>query len=296
MPTVSAKKLEKENNAFGLSSSRLTHTRARVGADTPFQNASPLALPARQTTCVWIRPPHPRCRPSTSERISASNISGKRSRSRCLLLAHLPGQMDLLREGHGSIIVRDLTRGRAVGARERDPVVDVEDAVGPARAEDVAGRRHGVDLGVHLAGRPLATAADAGARGCGRRGILAEVVGTVEGAQDARFELRVAVVRAVYHGELESSGVLEVQVQLAVARLGGRVVAGPNVGLETVKAKRDDLSQREGRKKTAPMSAAGLRSPKLSRGKGWHVLRSCRPRYSSTRCPEGIRFRRTRRS
>jgi hypothetical protein len=51
------------------------------------------------------------------------------------------------------------------------------------------------------------------------------------------------VVRAVDDGELEAARVLEVQVQLAVLGLVGRVVAGSDVGLETVETEGDDLAR-----------------------------------------------------
>jgi hypothetical protein len=50
------------------------------------------------------------------------------------------------------------------------------------------------------------------------------------------------VVRAVHNGELEAARVLEVQVELAVLGLLGRVVAGSDVGLELVEAEGDDLA------------------------------------------------------
>lgn len=158
-----------------------------------------------------------------------------------LFLAGLPGQVDLLGEGDGGIVVGELADGAAVGAGEGDAVVDVEDAVGAAGGVDVAGGRDGVGLGVDLALGPDAASADGGLGGGRVAGRLAEVVGRVEGARHARVELGVAVVRAVDDGELEAAGVLEVQVELAVLGLLGRVVAGSDVSLEAVEAECDDL-------------------------------------------------------
>jgi hypothetical protein len=158
-----------------------------------------------------------------------------------LVLAGLPGEVDLLGEGDGGVIISDLAEGGGVGAGEGDAVVDVEDAVGATGRVDVARGRDGVGLGVDLAVGPDAAARDGGlGRGGGGR-ALAEVVGAIEGARDARVQLRVAVVGAVDHGELEPTRVLEVQVELAVLGLLGRVVAGADVGLELVEAKGDDL-------------------------------------------------------
>ena len=160
-----------------------------------------------------------------------------------LFLACLPGEVDLLSEGDGGIVVGELANGGAVGAGEGDTVVDVEDAVGAARGVDVAGGGDGVGLGVDLALGPDAASADGGLGRGGVAGRLAEVVGRVEGAGHAALELSVAVVRAVDDGELEAAGVLEVQVELAVLGLLGRVVAGSDVGLEAVEAEGNDLAE-----------------------------------------------------
>lgn len=122
--------------------------------------------------------------------------------------ARAPGNVDLLGQGVGGIVVRDHAEGGRVGAGEGDAVVDVEDAIGAARREDVAGSRDLVRLGVHLAVRPEATAGDGRlCRGGGGR-VLAEVVGAVEGAGHTLLELGVAVVCALENGELEAAGVL----------------------------------------------------------------------------------------
>lgn len=57
-----------------------------------------------------------------------------------LLLAGLPLQMQLLGEGDGCIVVCHLPRGRRVGARQRDAVVDVQDPLSAAwRPDDACG-------------------------------------------------------------------------------------------------------------------------------------------------------------
>lgn len=140
----------------------------------------------------------------------------------CLVPAGAPGDVELLSEGDGGIIVGDEARRGAVGAGEGDAVVDVEDAVSAARREDVAGRRDLVRLGVHLALLPDAAARDRRLRGRRRAGVLAEVVGAVEVARDALLELRVAVVRALDNGELEATGVLDTAVSSVLVVPGTR--------------------------------------------------------------------------
>lgn len=125
------------------------------------------------------------------------------------LFALDPGDVDLLGEGDGGIVVGDEAAGRGVGAGQGDAVVDVEDAGGAARRVDDAGSGDLVVLGVHLAIGPDAAAGD---RGLSRRRglrVLAEVVGAVEVAGDASVQLGIAVVGAVEHGELEAAGVLK---------------------------------------------------------------------------------------
>lgn len=124
------------------------------------------------------------------------------------LAARAPGNVDLLSESDGGIVVGDEAAGGRVGAGEGDAVVDVEDAVGAAGREDVAGRRDLVGLGVHLALLPDAAAGDRGLRRGRRRRVLAEVVRAVEVARDALLELGVAVVGALEDRELEAAGVL----------------------------------------------------------------------------------------
>lgn len=202
--------------------------------------------------------------------------------------------MDLLGEGNGGIIVSELAGGRAVGAGESNAVVDVEDAVGTAGRVDVAGGGDGVSLGVDLAIGPDAATGDGGLGGGGVAGRLAEVVGRVESASDTGVELGVAVVRAVDDGELEATGVLEVQVELAVLGLVGRVEAGSDVSLELIEAEGDDLANG----KSARMSK-GSRTRKLRQdpdprcGSDAKCLPSCRGRCWSRRNPGGSRYQRS---
>lgn len=66
--------------------------------------------------------------------------------------------------------------------------------------------------------------------------VLAEVVRRDEAACYAFVQPRPPVVRCVYHGVLEATRVLEVEVQLAVFGAVGGSRAGPDVGLEFVEA------------------------------------------------------------
>lgn len=157
------------------------------------------------------------------------------------LFAGAPGDVDLLGEGDGGIVVGDLAAGSAVGAGESNAVVDVEDTAGAARRVDVAGGGDAVGLGIDLAASPDTATGDGGLGGGGGTGVLAEVVGAVEGAGDALFELSIAVVGGLNDGELETRGVLEVQVKLAVLGLLGGAEARSDVGLEAVEAEGDNL-------------------------------------------------------
>lgn len=158
-----------------------------------------------------------------------------------LLPARLPLEVELLGESNGGVVVRDDADGGGLGAGEADAVVDVEDAVGAAGRVDDRGGGDLVGLGVDLSLGPDASTGDGGLRRRGRRSVLREVVCRVEGAGDALVELSVAVVGALDDRELESTGVLEVQVELAVLGPLGRVEAGADISLEAVKAKGDDL-------------------------------------------------------
>ena len=125
-----------------------------------------------------------------------------------LLAAGLPGEVDLLSESNGGIVIGDLANSAGVGAGERNAVVDVEDTVGAARRVDVAGSGDLVGLGVDLALSPDAATADGGLGGGGVRGRLGEVVGAEEGASHTGLEQSIAVVRALENGELEATGIL----------------------------------------------------------------------------------------
>lgn len=149
--------------------------------------------------------------------------------------------MDLLGESDGGVVVGEDTGGLGVAAGERNAVVDVEDTVGTAGREDVACRGDSVGLGVDLALLPDAASRDGGLCRRGRRSVLAEVVGGIESSGDAGVELGVAVVGAIDNGELEATGVLEVQVELAVLGPLCGVVVGSNVSLEAVETKGNDL-------------------------------------------------------
>lgn len=149
--------------------------------------------------------------PSPAQSPGRSKIVGARGGqppAARLVLAAAPRDVELLGEGKGGVVVGDLADGGAVGAGEGDAVVDVEDAIGAARREDVAGGRDDVRLCVHLALGPDAATLDRRLRRRRRLGILAEVVGAVEVARHTLLEQRVAVVRALEDRELEAAGVL----------------------------------------------------------------------------------------
>lgn len=73
--------------------------------------------------------------------------------------------MELVGEGDGGIVVGQLAAGLGVAARERDAVVNVEDAVGAAGGPDGGGRLDLVVLGVDLALREVGAALDGHAGG-----------------------------------------------------------------------------------------------------------------------------------
>lgn len=74
-----------------------------------------------------------------------------------------------------------------------------------------------------------------------RARVLGEVVGGEEGAGYAIVETSPAVVCCVDDGVLEATGILEVQVQLAVLAAVGGHSAGARVGLERIEAVSNDL-------------------------------------------------------
>jgi hypothetical protein len=80
-----------------------------------------------------------------------------------------------------------------------------------------------------------------GATTYGLASILREVVGGDEAAGDALVETSPAVVGSVDNGVLEATGVLEVQVELAVLAAVCGNGAGADVCLEGIKAISDDL-------------------------------------------------------
>jgi hypothetical protein len=73
--------------------------------------------------------------------------------------------VELLGEGHGRVVVGQLAGQGAVPARERDAVVDVEDAVAAAGRPDGGGCLDAVLLGVDLAVLEGAAAFEGGAGG-----------------------------------------------------------------------------------------------------------------------------------
>lgn len=150
----------------------------------------------------------PNCPEPATTRSSEDRQAQEAWGARRLDLALAPRKVNLLGEGNGGVVVGDEAAGGGVGAGEGDAVVDVEDAVGAAGREDVAGRGDLVGLGVDLALLPDAAARDGRLRGRRGRSVLAEVVGAVEVAGDASLELGVAVVGALQDGELEAAGVL----------------------------------------------------------------------------------------
>jgi hypothetical protein len=71
--------------------------------------------------------------------------------------------------------------------------------------------------------------------------ILGEVVGSDKAPSHTLIETGPSVVGSVEDGVLEATGVLEVQVELAVLAAVGRDGAGADVGLELIEAISDDL-------------------------------------------------------
>lgn len=198
-----------------------------------------------------------------------------------LLLAGAPVEVELVLDLDGGIVVGDLTRclAGAVAGAEDDAVVDVEDSSATAGRPDVAGSGHLVLLGVNVTVGPDAAADDRGRCCRGGRSVLAEEVGAGELAGDALVELCPAVVDAAEDGELVATGVLEVQVQLAVLVAVGAGVSRADVGLEAIKAKGDDLKR----------ESVGffLGSAK------WFNLQSYPGRRWWSRCLEGSQLRRS---
>jgi len=97
-------------------------------------------------------------------------------------------------------------------------------------------------LGVDLAVDERATTDSRHARGLRGACILREVVGCDEGSSYAFVQARPAMVGCVNDGILETTWILEIEVELAVLRAVGGGCAGADVGLELVKAVRYDLA------------------------------------------------------
>jgi hypothetical protein len=149
--------------------------------------------------------------------------------------------MQLLRKRHSRIIIAHLTRLIRLLVRKRNAVVDVQDTILAARTPDGSRRLHTILLRVHLAVEQRAAANSCHARGLRLAGVLAEVVGRDEVSGYAFVEARPPVVGCVYDGVLETAGVLEVEVQLAVLGAVGGGGAWADVCLELVEAVSDDL-------------------------------------------------------
>jgi hypothetical protein len=147
----------------------------------------------------------------------------------------------LLCERNGGIVVGKLAVSRRVGRPQANAVVHIQDARGTARGPDDSSSLDVVLLGVHLSVGEIAAAGGAHA-GRGRlASILREEITGYKGGVDSLVQTRPAVVRCGYDGVLEAARVLEVQVELAGARvvLGGDTRA--DIGLELVEPIGDDL-------------------------------------------------------
>jgi len=172
-------------------------------------------------------------------------------------LARLPCNVYLLGKCDGRIVVGELAIGRRVRRPERDAVVDVEDTGGAAGGPDDRGGLEVVLLSVHLTVNKGTAANGVHAGGglvndqysegsiraapYGLRSILGEVVAGDEVASDTLIQTSPAVVGGRDDGVLETTRVLEVQVQLAVLGLLARGDAGADVGLELIETVGDNL-------------------------------------------------------
>lgn len=114
-----------------------------------------------------------------------------------------------MRKSNCSIVVRHHTRSIAIGARECDAVVYVENgSLASASRPYVSLAWYNIFFGVHLAIGPYATALD-GRLGSGCiRGAVAKVVSREECARNTRVEFSVAVIHAVNDGKAEAARVL----------------------------------------------------------------------------------------
>lgn len=121
-----------------------------------------------------------------------------------------------MRKRNRRIIITHLTRSIRILARKRNAVINIENAICAAGTPDGGGGLHRVLLCVDEAVGEGATARDRHACGLRFARVLAEVVGRDEGAVYAVVEARPPVVSGVDHGVLETAGVAQVQVDLAV--------------------------------------------------------------------------------
>lgn len=155
--------------------------------------------------------------------------------------ARLPRDVNLLGESDGRIVVGELAVGSAVGAAERNAVVDVQDTGGSARRPDYGSGLDLVLLGVDLAVGEGTATSHGHACSRGLSGILREEVARHEVPFDTLVEACPSVVGSGDDGVLEAAGVLEVQVKLAGAGVVLLADVGTNVGLELVETVGDDL-------------------------------------------------------
>lgn len=150
--------------------------------------------------------------------------------------ALLPGNVELLSEGNGGIVVGKLSGSVALGAGQGNAVVDVEDTGSTAWRPDSSGRFDAVSLGIYLPVLECSTSNCGHAGGRSLAGILREVVGGNEVTSDTLIETSISVVGGVNNGVLKASGILEVQVELAVLAAVRDGSSGANIGLELIKS------------------------------------------------------------
>jgi hypothetical protein len=174
---------------------------------------------------------------ATIDGSNADSITSIAGGSRC---TGPPGDVQLLSESHGSIVVGQLTSGVGVAGGEGNTVVDVEDTVGAAWRPDGSRGLDLVLLGVDLAVKESTAAGEGGSGGGRLRSILGEVVGCDERSGNAGVQACEAVVCCVNNSVLEASRVLQVQMKLAVLGMIRSLCSRANVGLELIEAVRDD--------------------------------------------------------
>ena len=144
--------------------------------------------------------------------------------------------MQLVGKRNRRIIIAHLARLRRILARQRNTVVNIQDAILATWAPNRRCRLHLIRLGVHESIGERTAARHGHARRLRLAGVLAEVVRRDEAAGYAGVETCPAVVGGFDNGVLETAGVLEVQVQLAVLGAVGGRSAGADIGLEGVEA------------------------------------------------------------